>query len=169
MGFEGRTASSTVPDEAVPRIRAAGGHVRPGSKPRAATEERLPRRPAEAAEQAPGGIVPVEAGSPTPEAGNGQVGGAAAAPAADAVTLPEAEPESGSDGAPTARVVRVTRGATPQELADRLGASPADIVKILIAAGEMVSVTQSLPDAAIELVAAELGQHVEVVGAQVET
>ena len=36
MGYEGRTASSTVPDEAVPRIRAAGGHVRPGSKPRAA-------------------------------------------------------------------------------------------------------------------------------------
>jgi translation initiation factor IF-2 len=33
MGFEGRTASSTVPEEAVPRIRAAGGKVRPGSFP----------------------------------------------------------------------------------------------------------------------------------------
>ena len=34
MGYEGRTASSTVPEEAVPRLRAAGGKVKPGSKPR---------------------------------------------------------------------------------------------------------------------------------------
>ena len=32
MGYEGRTASSTVPDEAIPRIRAAGGRVKPGSQ-----------------------------------------------------------------------------------------------------------------------------------------
>ena len=32
MGYEGRTASSTVPEEAVPRLRAAGGKVKPGSK-----------------------------------------------------------------------------------------------------------------------------------------
>src|SRR2546428_12016274 len=49
MGFEGRTASSTVPEEAVPRLRASGGRVKPGSKPRAATAEQLPtRRPARA-------------------------------------------------------------------------------------------------------------------------
>ena len=44
MGYEGRTASSTVPDEAVPRIRAAGGHVTAGVKPRTATVEQLPAR-----------------------------------------------------------------------------------------------------------------------------
>jgi len=57
MGYEGRTASSTVPDEAVPRLRAAGGHVKPGSRPKAATEEQLPRRKAaseEAVRAAPG-------------------------------------------------------------------------------------------------------------------
>ena len=48
MGYEGRTASSTVPEEAIPRLRAAGGHVKPGSKPVAATEDQLPRRRAEA-------------------------------------------------------------------------------------------------------------------------
>ena len=30
MGYEGRTASSTVPEEAVPRLRASGGKVKPG-------------------------------------------------------------------------------------------------------------------------------------------
>ena len=43
MGYEGRTASSTVPEEAVPRLRAAGGRVKPGIKPRTATEETLAR------------------------------------------------------------------------------------------------------------------------------
>ena len=43
MGYESRTASSTVPDEAVPRLRAAGGHVKPGSKPIGARVQPLPR------------------------------------------------------------------------------------------------------------------------------
>src|SRR5947208_5162897 len=53
MGYEGRTASSTVPDEAVPRLRASGGKVKPGSKPRAATADQLPtRRPVDVREPA---------------------------------------------------------------------------------------------------------------------
>src|SRR6476620_2269186 len=44
MGYEGRTASSTVPEEAVPRLRASGGRVKPGSKPIAATAQQLPTR-----------------------------------------------------------------------------------------------------------------------------
>ena len=58
MGFEGRTASSTVPEEAVPRLRAGGGHVRPGSKPVTATAEQLPaRRPREAHEAEAGNVL----------------------------------------------------------------------------------------------------------------
>jgi translation initiation factor IF-2 len=159
MGYEGRTASSTVPDEAVPRLRAAGGHVKPGSKPRAATAEQLPtRRVAEARE-------------PAPE-GNGEV----AAVVAKAVV--ETPPETGANAeadvlapapepaeAPAQRAVaRVARGATPQDLADKLGATAAEIVKVLFTAGEMVSASQSLSDDAIELVAAELGHQVEIVG-----
>jgi translation initiation factor IF-2 len=64
--------------------------------------------------------------------------------------------------------VRVSRGATPQDLAERLGRSPADIVRILLMAGEMVTITQSLPDDAIELVAGEVGQRVEVVSPEDE-
>src|SRR5439155_1490800 len=68
MGFEGRTASSTVPDEAIPRLRAAGGRVKPGSKPVAATVQQLPtrRRSVKAKEkEAPSGNGQVVAEAPT--------------------------------------------------------------------------------------------------------
>ena len=158
MGYEGRTASSTVPDEAVPRIRAAGGKVKPGVKPRAATAEQLPsRRPAEVKK------------AETRESGDGQVIGevgveTATPSSVEAPPEPEVEPEA----APPTQVVRVPRGATAQELADKLGSPVADLVKILFAAGEMVSITQSLADEAIELVAAELSREVEIVSPQVE-
>jgi translation initiation factor IF-2 len=157
MGYEGRTASSTVPEEAVPRIRAAGGHVRPGSKPRTATAEQLPaRRPAEAHDEAPT---------------------SAAAPSEAVVQIPEAEEALGVEGTSLAEeepspshgpAVRVPRGATPQDLAEVLEVSAAQIVKVLIAAGEMVGVAHSLTDEAIELVGSEFGQRIEVVPPQAE-
>ncbi|MGH2572819.1 MAG: translation initiation factor IF-2 [Actinomycetota bacterium] len=152
MGYEGRTASSTVPEEAVPRIRAAGGKVKPGIKPRAATAEPLPVR---RAREAP----PPEQG----RGGDGQVDTAAAVAVipAEAVEEEAAEPQPAPEAGPPA--VRVPRGATPQELAEKVGASPADIVKLLFSAGEMASVTQSLSDEAIQLVAGELGYTVEIV------
>jgi translation initiation factor IF-2 len=150
MGYEGRTASSTVPDEAVPRLRASGGHVKPGSKPRTATAEQLPTRRA----------TEVREAEPAPE-GNGEV------PAEVAQTVVEAEPEPAEEPAPApapaAEAVRVARGSTPQDLADRLGATAPEIVKILFSAGEMASASQSLSDEAIELVAGELGRAVELV------
>jgi translation initiation factor IF-2 len=156
MGFEGRTASSTVPEEAVPRLRASGGKVKPGSKPKAATAAQLPTRKAEAKEASTGGNGQVEStvaaaviAPPTP---------AAPAPAPVQPVAEEAPPVQ-----PAAAGVKVHRGATPQELAEKLGSSPADIVKVLFTAGEMVSVTQSLSDGAIELVAAELGKPIEIV------
>jgi translation initiation factor IF-2 len=153
MGYEGRTASSTVPEEAVPRLRASGGKVKPGSKPKAATAAQLPtRKPAEAKEpEAP----PTGNGQVEPDVATAVVTPLAPAPVA------AAPPEPAGLEAPG---IKVHRGATPQELGDKLGVSAADIVKILFTAGEMVSITQSLPDDAIELVAAELGQHVDIVG-----
>jgi translation initiation factor IF-2 len=162
MGYEGRTASSTVPDEALPRLRASGGRVKPGSKPVTAVAEQLPARRPERDEPA------VEA---------------AESPAEDAdvvVTLPEAGPveaeAAGGDGqvirlpepaeaAPeeAGEAVRILRGSNAQDLAERLGATPSELLKLLFSAGEMVTVTQSLSDEAIELVASELGRSVSVV------
>jgi translation initiation factor IF-2 len=161
MGYEGRTASSTVPEEAVPRLRAAGGHVKPGIKPKAATEDQLPRRRA--------------------RGGDGQQAGSADAETVATAERPEVpvppiqeepasahEPEQPAGPAEVAEgpVTRIARGASPQELADKLGVSAAEIVKTLLMAGEMVTVTQALTDEAIELVAAELGHQVQIVDAE---
>jgi translation initiation factor IF-2 len=62
-----------------------------------------------------------------------------------------------------ADVITVHRGITVQEFADKLGRSPADIVRVLLGLGEMVTVTQSMSDEAVLLVAEELGANVQVV------
>ena len=158
MGYEGRTASSTVPEEAVPRLRAAGGRVRPGIKPRTATEDLLPRRrPTEGGDgqaDAPTAVAELEVEAPAAEP---------ELPATPEEPAPEAQAE-----APGLAVVRVARGASPQDLAEKLGVTPAEIVKTLLMAGEMVTITQSLTDAAIELVAGELGRTVEIVDIEEE-
>jgi translation initiation factor IF-2 len=162
MGYEGRTASSTVPEEAVPRIRAARGKVKPGSKPRAATADQLPTR------------KPREKKKAEEPAGDGQVEADVATAAIEAP--PEAPPEAPVEPAveevapppAAAPPVRVGRGASPQELAEKLDATPAEVVKVLLQAGEMVSITQSLGDEAIELVGAELGRPIEIASPEEE-
>ena len=150
MGYEGRTASSTVPEEAVPRLRASSGKVKPGSKPKAATAEQLPtRRPAKPVAE--------------PPSDNGEVGEGAATTVAPAPAEAPAAEAAQAVPVPAPAGIHVPRGATAQDLAEKFGSTPAEIVKILLTAGEMVSVTQSLSDEAIELVATELGRRVEIV------
>jgi translation initiation factor IF-2 len=161
MGYEGRTASSTVPEEAVPRLRAAGGRVKPGIKPKAVTEDLLPRRRVREGGNGAGTTAAAEAepaASRAAEAGDEPAEEAAqpAEPATPATALVAEVPEP-------AAAIRVGRGASPQELADKLGLSPADVVRSLLMAGEMVTITQSLSDDAIELVASGVGRPVEVV------
>ena len=55
------------------------------------------------------------------------------------------------------------RGATIQELAPRLNRTPADLVRLLFEAGEMVTATASLADEMIELIAETLGAQVLLV------
>ena len=130
MGYEGRTASSTVPEEAVPRLRASGGKVKPGSKPRAATAEQLPTRAVEARKEQ----------KRRTEDGKVKAGVATAVlepppVAAEAPARPEPQAPSPA-AAPTAPAIRVPRGSTAQDLAARLAVSPADIVKKLFQLGE---------------------------------
>jgi len=65
-------------------------------------------------------------------------------------------------------VLQLVRGATPQTIADKLGQSPADIVKILFMAGEMVTATTSLSDDAVAIVTDELGLVPEILGIEDE-
>ena len=186
MGLGGRTASSAVPDEAVPRLRASGGHAVPGQRVRAAVEEPKPKARSRAKPKAkPAASAPTPepaASSPASAAAPSQPAAAVAEPVAESAAEPAAQPAAaravspeegpgaGSAQAPPAAApatslptLRIGRAATAQEFADRTGRSPVDVVKVLMGMGEMASATTSLSDDALNLVGAELGYDVEVV------
>jgi translation initiation factor IF-2 len=64
--------------------------------------------------------------------------------------------------APQTGPVKVNSGATVKELSAALGVPVPEIIKIMMGVGEMVTITQSLADDAIELVATELKREVEI-------
>ena len=163
MGAEGKSASSSVPEDMVPRLRASGGKATTApAKPREVLEPPTqPRKPKP--KPAPKTKPAAEAPTPPAEAPAEVAVPAKPAPAAQAKPAPAPEPTT-----PSRPVLQVVRGATPQTLAEKLDRSPADIVKVLFLAGEMATATTSLSDGAIELVADQLGHDVEIVGLEDE-
>jgi translation initiation factor IF-2 len=165
LGVGGRTASSSVPEEALPRLRATGGKTKPGVKVKRAAVEPAPK-PRRKAQPAP------EAASAdrTPPVSPGAVEGNGRAPAAAMPSTPStpvaevAAPESAAP--PTLPSLRLSRGATPQDVAERTGRSVADVVKALMGLGEMASASQSLSDELLTGLARELGFEVDVVAVE---
>jgi translation initiation factor IF-2 len=164
MGVDGLTASSSVPEQAVPRLRASGGKPVPEAKLREVVEETVPKprpkpkpeaKPAPAPKPEPAPAVEV-APAPKPEP--------QPAPAPAAVEAPP-KPEPAKPALP---VLKLARGATPQDVAERTGRTPAEVVSILFRMGEMATATQSLSDEALALLGAELGYEVEIVGLEEE-
>ena len=114
---------------------------------------------------APADPVEVSAPAAEPTAAPPEVAAPAPEPAAQAApepvtTAPEPEPIVEEEAPAT---IRVHRGVTVKDFAEKLGVSPAEIVKLLLGAGEMVTVTQSMSDEAVILVADELEARVEIV------
>jgi translation initiation factor IF-2 len=68
----------------------------------------------------------------------------------------------------TLPAVEIASGATVKDIAEVLGVSTAQIIKTLMGMGEMATITQSLSDDAIELVASELEREVRIVYAEEE-
>jgi translation initiation factor IF-2 len=58
--------------------------------------------------------------------------------------------------------VTVPSGITVKDLAEKLGVSPAKIITLMMSAGEMVQITQSLSDDAVELIGGELEREIEI-------
>jgi translation initiation factor IF-2 len=176
MGVSGKSASSSVPDDMVPRLRASGGKATATTKRREVLEPPpQPRKPKPKAAPAPspapsgnGTAAPVTepaAAVPAAVAGAPETGAAAATTTAPARP---ARPSRHEAPTPAGPLLQVVRGATPQTIAEKVDRSPADIVKILFMAGEMVTATTSLSDEAIALVASDLGWDVEIVGLEDE-
>ncbi|MCF8550748.1 MAG: translation initiation factor IF-2, partial [Candidatus Nanopelagicales bacterium] len=65
-------------------------------------------------------------------------------------------------------VVRLSRGASLTDFAEKIDASPADLVKVLIGLGEMVTATQSIDDDTLQLLGTELNFAVQVVSPEDE-
>ncbi len=87
-----------------------------------------------------------------------------ARPAASAAPVPSKEPERApvEEEAPEGSGVRVEPGATVKDLGDAIGVPPTQIIKVLMALGEMKTLTQTLSTEEIVLVAEELGVEVEI-------
>ncbi len=62
-----------------------------------------------------------------------------------------------------AQVVRLPRGASLTDFAEKIGVDPASLVQILFGLGEMVTATQSVNDETLQLLGAELDYDVQVV------
>jgi translation initiation factor IF-2 len=161
MGVEGRTASSSVPDEAVSRLRASGGKPVKAAKIKEVVEAPTPKvKPKPRTKAAPVAEVAPEVAEPEP---------VAAAPVALPTPAPAPAPAApAGPPKPVLPVLKVVRGSSAQTIADKLSRTASDIVKILFGLGEMVTANQSLSDEAISLVASELGYEPEIVGVEDE-
>src|SRR2546427_8535987 len=137
MGATGRSASSSVPEDLVPRLRASGGKataaapkrrevLEPPPAPRKPKPKPAPK-PAKETPPSVEGVEPAAAATEGPSAPSlelvpDRVAGAEAEPVAAA---PRTEPAK-----PGLPVMRFVRGSTPQTIADKLGRAPVEIVKI---------------------------------------
>jgi len=65
-------------------------------------------------------------------------------------------------------IVRLPRGASLTDFAEKIDVSPADLVKVLIQLGEMVTATQSIDDETLVLLGNELNYDVQVVSPEDE-
>jgi translation initiation factor IF-2 len=198
MGVTGKSASSSVPEDLVPRLRASGGKatkaakprqvMEPPPKPRAKPKPKTPKTPKAAPAPAVEEEQPSDAAATPPASAPAAAAPAAATPApatsvaAPALTSPAPAaaaapvslaptpivPAPAAAAPPTGPVLQVVRGSTPQLFAEKTNRSPADIVKILFMSGEMVTATTSLSDEALQALGSELGYHVEIVGLEDE-
>ncbi|NYI08444.1 translation initiation factor IF-2 [Allostreptomyces psammosilenae] len=79
-------------------------------------------------------------------------------------------PAIGGVQAPRGRgeVIRLSRGASLTDLAEKINANPASLVQILFHLGEMVTATQSVSDETLQLIGAELNFDIQVVSPEEE-
>jgi translation initiation factor IF-2 len=78
---------------------------------------------------------------------------------------PEPQESSASTAVVEAPATKIPSGATVRDVAEHLGLQVSELIKKLMAHGEMASITQTLSDEAIEVLADELNKRVEVVHA----
>ncbi len=66
------------------------------------------------------------------------------------------------------QVIRLSRGASLADFADKIGANPASLVQVMFHLGEMVTATQSVNDETLQSLGLELNYNVQVVSPEEE-
>jgi translation initiation factor IF-2 len=66
------------------------------------------------------------------------------------------------------QTIRLARGSSLSDLAEKIGVDPASLVQVLFNLGEMVTATQSVADDTLEVLGAELNYNIEVVSPEDE-
>ena len=178
IGAAVKSHSSTVDEETAARVRSDLGN---GAAPAAPAKKATPKPAAKAAPKPAPSAPPKAEPKPAPPKAQPKPAPPKAepkpappkaepkpAPVAAAPPEPAAAPEPEAPAAPAADLLKVHRGITVKEFAEKIDRNPAEIVKVLLGLGEMVSVTQSMSDEAVVLVADEIGLRVQVVDAAEE-
>ncbi|HEY2666026.1 MAG TPA: translation initiation factor IF-2 [Actinomycetota bacterium] len=146
LGVDVRNHASTIEDADAAKLR---GLVRNGS----ATSATPAPAPRAAAPRAPAPAPPTRGPRPQPVA--------APAPAPAAAPVLAAAPAA--PAAPAASEIMIPRGASVTDFAGKIGKSPTDVIKMLMRLGEMKTITQSLSDDEIEVLANEFDVPVRIV------
>src|SRR5205809_516725 len=162
MGVGGKSASSSVPEDIVPRLRASGGKAT-AAPPRSREVLEPPPQPRRAKPRRAAAKPPAPVPAAAPVAAAAETPAPTRPPARKRVPEKPVEPP-----APSGPVLQVVHGATPQVIAEKLDRSPAEIVKILFMAGEMATATTSLTDDAIRVIADDLDYTADIVGIEDE-
>jgi translation initiation factor IF-2 len=94
-------------------------------------------------------VIDTQAGRPRPDARQARERPADARPKTREVVLPTGP-------------VTVPSGVTVRDLSQALGIPAAQIIKFMMGLGEMVQITQSLTDEAVQLIATEVGREINI-------
>src|SRR5712664_2524833 len=155
LGVDVRNHASTIEDADAAKLRGLvkNGSATPATSAPgpAAAPAHAPRAPAPPAAPAPRGPAAPPAPRPQP------VASPASAPApAAAATAP-------AEAAPAASEITIPRGVSVTDFAGKIGKSPTDVIKLLMRLGEMKTITQSLSDDEVEVLANEFDVPVRIV------
>ena len=157
LGVDVRNHASTIEDADAAKLRGlvkngSATPATPAPAPRAAAAPApAPRAPAPPVAPAPRGPSAPPAPRPQPVASPAPAPAPAAAPAAPA------------PAAPAASEIIIPRGVSVTDFAGKIGKSPTDVIKMLMRLGEMKTITQSLSDDEVEVLANEFDVPVRIV------
>jgi translation initiation factor IF-2 len=157
LGVDVRNHASTIEDADAAKLR---GLVKNGST----TPAPSAAAPATVGAAAPAAMQAPRAPAATPAPAPSRQPVPAPAPRLAPASAPVAQPVAAAPAAPpAANEITVPRGVSVTDFAGKIGKSPTDVIKLLMRLGEMKTITQSLSDDEVEVLANEFDVPVRIV------